>query len=91
MAGSTDPRPPLPDWILECYDCLRSRLCTPEGQDGPQTIERAEAIECLLAADELALESGDAEHALDRLLDRGYFYTVESEIRITVPDEQCSS
>ena len=25
MAGITDPRPPLPEWILECYDLLCSR------------------------------------------------------------------
>ncbi|ELZ16647.1 hypothetical protein C478_02737 [Natrinema thermotolerans DSM 11552] len=38
---------------------------------------------------ELALEQRDVEHALTRLLERGYFYEVENELRITSPEEQC--
>lgn len=36
------------------------------------------------------LEPEDAEYALDRLLDHGYLYQVDSTLRLTIPDEQCS-
>jgi len=93
MAGGTDSRPPLPDWILECYNYLRRHLCNrlEAGDTNRQGIERTEAIELLLATTDVALEPDDVEYAIERLLNRGYFYEVESELRLTEPDDQCTA
>lgn len=40
-----------------------------------------------LTIDELALGPDDADHALTRLLDRGYLYAVNDELRVTTPPE----
>lgn len=90
MAGTSDPRQPLPDWILECYDQLRTHVCDLE-TDGVQAIDREEAIDVLVSDGGDSLEPDDAKYALDRLLERGYFYEVDTELRVTTPEEQCSS
>jgi hypothetical protein len=41
----------------------------------------------LVTTDELALEPDDADQALTRLLERGYFYEVDDELRVTAPTE----
>ncbi|ELY41580.1 hypothetical protein [Natronorubrum sulfidifaciens] len=90
MAGITDPRPPLPEWILKCYDLLCSHTSQPDrGKDAVQVIEYDDATDTLLSDSELALEQRDVEYALTRLLERGYFYEVEDELRVTSPEEQC--
>ncbi|SDD24353.1 hypothetical protein [Natrinema hispanicum] len=90
MAGITDPRPPLPEWILECYDRLCTQACQPEiGEDSVPLIDYDDAVTMLSSDAELALEQRDVEHALTRLLERGYFYEVEDELRVTSPEEQC--
>ncbi len=90
MAGRTDPRPPLPDWILECYDCLRPVMCDREEEHvDVRAIERDEAVELLLTDCEEPLEPDDVTYALERLFNRGYIYQVDSELRLTVPDDQC--
>ncbi|MFD1565806.1 hypothetical protein ACFR99_19980 [Haloarchaeobius amylolyticus] len=89
MAGITDPRPPLPEWILECYDRLCSQACQPDhGGDGVPLIDYDDATDILTADTELALEQRDVEYALTRLLERGYFYEVENELRVKSPEEQ---
>ncbi|RZV06587.1 hypothetical protein [Natrinema hispanicum] len=90
MARVTDPRPPLPEWILECYDRLCTQACRPDHEeDSVPLIDYDDATDILVADSELALEQRDVEHALTRLLERGYFYEVENELRITSPEEQC--
>jgi len=90
MAGITDPRPPLPEWVLECYDRLCTHACRLDaGDDSVPLIDYNDATDILVADSELALEQRDAEHALTRLLERGYFYEVEDELRVTSPEEQC--
>jgi len=90
MARVTDPRPPLPEWILECYDRLCTHACRPDhGEDSVPLIDYDDATNMLVADTELALEQRDVEHALTRLLERGYFYEVEDELRVTSPEEQC--
>jgi len=90
MAGITDPRPPLPEWILECYDRLCTQACRPgQRKDSVPLIDYDDAADMLIADSELALEQRDVEHALTRLLERGYFYEVEDELQITSPEEQC--
>ncbi len=93
MAGGTHSRPSLPDWILECYNCLRQQLCEQFGgaASRPVGIERPAAIELLLTTTDVTLEPDDAEYAIDRLLNRGYLYEVENELRLTEPDEQCTA
>ncbi|WP_254534048.1 hypothetical protein [Natrinema gelatinilyticum] len=89
MAGITDPRPPLPEWILECYDRLCTQACRPDhGEDSVPLIEYDEAVNVLSSDAELALEQRDVEYALTRLLERGYFYEVEDELRITSPEQR---
>lgn len=78
MYDDTDPRPPLPAWILECYECLRTK-----GAEGSSSFPRERAVELLLEAEEVDLEPVDVEHALVRLLERGYLYEVDDELRIT--------
>ena len=90
MARVTDPRPPLPEWILECYDRLCTQACRPDhGDDSVPLVDYDDATDILVADAELALEQRDVEHALTRLLERGYFYEVENELRVTSPEDQC--
>jgi len=90
MAGFTDPRPPLPQWVLESYEQLRSHACQPDhGDDGIRSIDYQDAIDVLETSPELELEREDAEYALMRLLDRGYFYEIDDQLRVTSPEEQC--
>ncbi|ELY49070.1 hypothetical protein [Natronorubrum bangense] len=90
MAGITDPRPPLPEWILECYDLLCSHADQLDnGKAAVRVIEHDDATDVLLSDSELALEQRDVEYALTRLLERGYFYEVEDELRVTSPEEPC--
>jgi hypothetical protein len=90
MARVTDPRPPLPEWILECYDRLCTQACRPaQKEDSVPLIDYDDAADMLAADAELALEQRDVEYALTRLLERGYFYEVEDELRVTSPEEQC--
>ena len=90
MARVTDPRPPLPEWILECYDRLCTQACRPDtGEDSVPLVDYDDATDILAADAELALEQRDVEYALTRLLERGYFYEVEDELRVTSPEEQC--
>ncbi|WP_222915011.1 hypothetical protein [Natrinema sp. SYSU A 869] len=50
-------------------------------------LPREQAIEVLCSPDELALEPEDATHALSRLIERGYFYEVDGELRVTMPED----
>ncbi|WP_254532695.1 hypothetical protein [Natrinema gelatinilyticum] len=89
MAGSTDPRSPLPEWILECYDRLCTEARRPDhGEDSVPLIEYDDAVDVLSSDAELALEQQDVEYALTRLLERGYFYEVGDELRVTSPEER---
>ncbi|SIS20160.1 hypothetical protein [Natronorubrum thiooxidans] len=90
MAGFSDPRPPLPEWIVKCYKQLCSHACTSDHrEDDLRSIEHEDAIDVLLTDSEFSLEPEDATYALTRLLERGYFYEVGDELRVTTPDEQC--
>ncbi|ELZ05263.1 hypothetical protein [Natrialba asiatica] len=87
MTDIIDPRPPLPEWILDAYNVIRTRGISSETDGSGQAVPREFALDLLLSADELALEPRDAEHALTRLLERGYFYEVDDELRVTSPEE----
>jgi hypothetical protein len=78
----SDDEPPLPDWLERAYDVLRTRARKDDG-----ALTRKRAIRALLADDDVAEGSADAEHALDRLLESGRLYEVGGELRITDSDE----
>ncbi|ELY96203.1 hypothetical protein C483_00215 [Natrialba hulunbeirensis JCM 10989] len=85
MNDIIDPRPPLPEWILDAYDVICTQGTDPGNHGTPQSVPREQAHDILLSTDELALEPMDADHALTRLLERGYFYEVDGELRVTTP------
>lgn len=83
-----DPRPPLPDWVMDAYTVIETSItetAADSSQSGVLSISRDQAVDVLCTDDELALEPDDAEYALTRLLNRGYFYAVNGELRITTP------
>ncbi|WP_226043117.1 hypothetical protein [Natrinema sp. DC36] len=87
MNGLSDPRPPLPEWIVNAYDVLCTHSLNSAKHENVQSIPREQALEVLHKSDELALEPVDASHALTRLLERGYFYEVDGELRVTMPED----
>ncbi|MCW8173343.1 hypothetical protein [Natrialba swarupiae] len=90
MPGLDGPRPPLPEWILECYEYLRSHADERADEVGSgRSIEYEAAVDSLSASRKLMLEREDAKYALARLLERGYFYEVDDELRVTMPDQDC--
>lgn len=89
MYQSDDPRPLIPQWITDAYAVICTHIDNSEGDGQSQrpAIARERAVEVLLATDELALEPQDVEHALERLLARGYFYEVDAELHVIIPSE----
>jgi hypothetical protein len=86
MNDLSDPRPPLPEWIIDAYDVLCIHSHNSAEHEDVQSIPREQALAVLHRSDELALEPEDATHALTRLLERGYFYEVDGELRVTMPE-----
>lgn len=83
-----DPRPPLPDWVTDAYTVLSTHMADTEPGDSQcqvPAISREKAVDVLCQSSELALELADAEYAITRLLERGYFYAVDDELRVTLP------
>ena len=76
----TEP-PSLPDWIQAAYASLEPHL--EAESDG---IPRTEAQDILLADATVVEETSDATYALDRLLDRGWLYEVNAEVRKTIDE-----
>lgn len=71
-------QPPLPDWIQSAYQTLERAYAS-----GSDELSKTEAHEFLLAEDEHIEEQADAVHAVDRLLDRGWLYEVNGQLRKT--------
>ena len=74
-------RQPLPDWIEDAYRILLGHIDDPR-----EGIERERAHNVLIHAQEFPDQPGDAEYAISRLLNRGYFYEVDGDLRVTEPD-----
>ncbi|WP_254522459.1 hypothetical protein [Natrinema caseinilyticum] len=90
MPSTDDPRPSLPEWITDAYTVLSDRIRDSdrgESVDRVPAIRREHAVDVLRTTDELELDPGDADYAITRLLERGYFYEVDGELRITLPAE----
>lgn len=71
----------LPDWIREAFELIVAHIDDPD-----KGLPRARALEILLAQAEFEDAPEDAEYAIERLLDRGWFYEVEGVLRVTDPD-----
>lgn len=79
------PRPLLPDWIQDAHTVLATHITdgrTGERHDQSSGIDRDQAVEVLCTADDLALDSADADYAIQQLLNRGYLYEVGNELRV---------
>lgn len=90
MPSTDDPRPSLPEWITDAYTVLSDRIRdsdSGESIDHVPAIRRERAVDVLRTTAELELEPGDADYAITRLLERGYFYEVNGELRVTLPTE----
>lgn len=90
MSLGTDPRPPLPNWITDIYTVLSAHITDSDTRENPSqslTISRDQAVDVLCRSDK-ALEPADAEYAINRLIERGYLYQVDTELRITIPDAE---
>ncbi len=70
--------PSLPKWIREAYETLESQYMS-ENSD----LSRTDAEEMLLDEDENIEEEADAVYAINRLLDRGWLYEVNDQLRKT--------
>lgn len=72
----------FPDWIEDAYESLHGEIA--EKQDG---IPRDRAIEFLVNDDSFHSDDADADYAIRRLLNSGWLYEVNDEIRVTEPDD----
>lgn len=91
MSLANDSRPPLPNWVMDAYTVLSTSMT--DTDTGSQhaaipAMDREQAVDVLCTVDELTLEPSDANHAIKRLIDRGYIYEVGSELRLTTPPDQ---
>jgi len=71
----------LPDWIEDAYEIL-----VPEIEEREDGISQEQAYDRLLAHDSFPSKPADAEYAIERLLDSGWFYEVDGSLRVTDPD-----
>ena len=71
-------KPSLPKWIREAYETLET-----EYTSGSDELSHTDAKAKLLAEDENIEEEADAVYAIDRLLDRGWLYEVNDQLRKT--------
>ncbi len=71
-------QPPFPDWIQSAYQTLERAYAS-----GTDELPKSEAHEFLLAESEHIEEHTDAVYVIDRLLDRGWLYEVDGQLRKT--------
>ncbi|WP_459890183.1 hypothetical protein [Halostagnicola bangensis] len=86
MNGLTDSRPPLPAWIVDAYETLVAHGHNAGKPQNRQAIPRENALEVLRNAEQLNLDAGDAVHTLSGLINRGYLYEVDGELRVTISE-----
>jgi hypothetical protein len=70
----------LPGWIEDAYQILVSQTA-----DRHEEFSHERAHDLLLAHDEFPDEPADAKYAIKHLLNYGWLYEVEDELRITDP------
>jgi len=71
-------QPPLPDWVQNAYQTLERAYASDTDE-----LSRTEAHEFLLAESKHIEEHADAVYVIDRLLDRGWLYEVNGQLRKT--------
>ena len=74
----------LTPWLEDAYATLASEIRQQEDEDD-HGLGTDHARELLHTED---LIEADAQYAVERLLDRGYLYTVDGELFITEPDQK---
>lgn len=77
---SNEPRS-LPDWIEDAYQILVSG--TPDQQT---ELSHDQAQDLLLTHEDFPDEPADTEYAIERLVNSGWLYEVDGELRITDPE-----
>lgn len=75
-----DDHSPLADWIIDAYEMIASEI---GAQEDDQRFDTERAHDLLVAEGH---DRMDAEYAIQRLLDRGYLYSVEGDLFVTEPD-----
>ena len=73
----------IPDWIEEAYEVFVSHAA--DFGDG-EGVPRDRAHELLVAHGEFTDEPADAKYAIERLIQSGWLYVVDDDVRITDPD-----
>lgn len=71
-------QPSLPEWIQSAYETLETAYTSDTDE-----LSRTAAHELLLDKAEQIENDGDAAYVLDRLLDRGWLYEVDGQLRKT--------
>jgi len=71
-------QPSLPAWIQAAYETLETAYSAETGE-----LSREAAHEFLLTEAEQIESDADATYVLDRLLDRGWLYEVDVQLRKT--------
>lgn len=71
----------LPDWIEETYEILEPYIRQRE-----RGLSLDEAHEILADQDQFSSNGTDAKYAIERLLESGWLYEVDGDLRITDPD-----
>ena len=71
-------QPSLPKWIQSAYETLETAYTSDTDE-----LSRTVAHELLLEEADSIETDGDAEYVLDRLLDRGWLYEVNGQLRKT--------
>jgi hypothetical protein len=77
MFGRDPSEPALPEWIRDGYDILAA-----EYQSDGDELAKSEALRLLVESGHVETE-GDAEYVIERLLQRGWLYEVEGQLRKT--------
>ena len=74
-------RPPLPEWIKNVYTLLEGHIT----DSNANSIKQDAAV--TLIVDQKEVPTEDAQHAVERLLNRGHLYEVNEELYITETDD----
>lgn len=78
----------LPAWIESVYERLVPQVT--EADDG-LTMSEARELAIDAIGEEMDLKPADVEHAIQRLLDRGYLYAVDGRLFVTEPPDDDST
>lgn len=85
MKGRDPNEQRLPEWMITAFTAIEPHIV--ERDEGLPPDQAAQLI-LDETSEQLALEPADAEHALQRLLDRGYLYEVDESLYVTEPQSE---